>query len=255
VDVKPIKLTRLGDLSASEETRLIKERFTQLAARVNDAYRTLYGGAETGADAIVLLAVVGEFLDLMNQLDKEYGPDEPLPIEDAAEATDETLRCLAELEIWLDRLSLGDLIGNLHTIMLGVGLWAMRHDCPIRTAEPLVNALADRANHAATRQDVAAAYGMMQGFIEFLAPTLSADLERSNPQRPWRLLNLNFAIAGIRSGDEVLMRFAFEKLNQYLPDDRAGFYVEALQIAEQAGLPEDAQALIRGHAVKWTRIH
>ena len=255
MDVKPVKLTRLGDLSASEETRLVKERFTELASRVNAAYRTLYGGAETGADAIVLLAVVGEFLDLMHQLDREYGPDGPLPIEDATEATDETLRCLAELEIWLDRLNLADLKTNLHTVMLGVGLWAMRHDCPIQTAEPLVNALADRANNAMTRQDVAAAYGMMQGFIEFLGPTLSADLERSNPQRPWRLLNLNFAIAGIRSGDETLMRFAFDKLNRHLPDDREGFYAEALQMAEQAGLPEDAQALIRGQAVKWTRIH
>lgn len=255
MNVKPIKLTRLEDLSASEETRLIKARFTQLAARVNDAYRTLYGGAETGADAIVLLAVVGEFLDLMNQLDREYGPDAPLPIEDAPEAADETLRCLAELDTWLDRLNLADLKTNLHTIALGVGLWAMRHDCAIRTSEPLVNALAERANHAVTRQDVAAAYGMMQGFIEFLAPSLGADLERSNPERPWRLLNLNFAIAGIRSGDEALMRFAFDKLNQHLPDDLAGFYAEALQIAEQAGLPEDLQALIRGQAVQWTRIH
>ena len=255
MNVKPIKLTRLEDLSATEETRLIKERFTHLAARVNDAYRTLYGGAETGADAIVLLAVAGDFLELMNQLDKEYGPDEPLAIEDADEATDETLRCLAELEVWLDRLGLADLKANLQTVMLGVGLWAMRHGCRIRTAEPLVNALAERANHAVTRQDVAAAYGMMQGFIEFLAPVLGADLERSNPERPWRMLNLNFAITAIRSGDEILMRFAFDKLNEHLPDDRSGFYVEALQIAEQAGLPEDAQALIRGQAAKWTRLH
>lgn len=255
MNAKPIKLTRLEDLSASEETRLVKERFTQLASRVNDAYRTLYGGAETGADAIVLLAVAADFLELMNQLDKEYGPDEPLALDDAAEATDETLRCLAELEVWLDRLGLADLKPHLHTVMLGVGLWAMRHSCRIRTAEPLVNALAERANHAVTRQDVAAAYGMMQGFIDFLAPVLGADLERSNPERPWRMLNLNFAIAGVRSGDEVLMRYAFDKLNLHLPDDRAGFYVEALQLAEQSGLPEDAQALIRGQAVKWTRIH
>jgi hypothetical protein len=255
LDIKPIKLTRLEDLPAAEETRLIKERFAHLATQVNDAYRTLYGGAETGADAIVLLAAVSEFLELMNQLDREYGPDAPLPIEDATEAADETLRCLAELETWLDRLQLAHLATDLDTVTLGVGLWAMRHDCAIRTVEPLVNAVAERVNHAATKQDVAAAYGLMQGLIEFFAPTLGADLERSNPQRPWRMLNLNFAIAAIRSGDEVLMRFAFDKLNRHLPDDRAGFYVEALQMAEQAGLPEDAQALIRGQALKWTRVH
>jgi hypothetical protein len=255
VDIKPIKITRLEDLPAAEETRLVNERFAHLAARMNETYRALYGGAETGADAITLLAAVSEFLGLMEQLDREYGADAPLPIEDAAEAADETLRCLAELETWLDRLQLTHLRADLHTVTLGVGLWAIRHNCAIRTAEPLVNALAERANHAVTRQDVAAAYGLMQGLIEFFGPSLGADLERSNPQRPWRVLNLNFAITAIRSGDEVLMRFAFDKLNQHLPDDRGGFYIEALQTAEQAGLPEDLQALIRGQAVKWARVH
>jgi len=53
----------------------------------------------------------------------------------------------------------------------------------------------------------------------------------------------------------MLMRFAFGKLNENLPDERAGFYAEALQLAEHAGLPEAVQALIRGEHLKWTKAH
>lgn len=35
----------------------------------------------------------------------------------------------------------------------------------------------------------------------------------------------------------MLMRFAFGKLNENLPHDRAGFYAEALQPAEHAACP------------------
>jgi hypothetical protein len=255
VDIKPIRITRLDDLPAGDAARSLQQRFAGLATHINDRYRALYGGAASGADAIALLSVVSDFLSVMEQVDREYGCDGPLPLEDAAEAADQALRCLAELESWLQRLDLATLRNDLQTIVLGLGFWAMRHECQVLSAEPIVNALAERANAAASRQEIAAVYGMMQGFIEMLQPALGADLERSNPLRPWRLLNLNFAISGIRCGDEMLMRFAFGKLNENLPDERAGFYAEALQLAENAGLPEAAQSVIRAEQLKWTKAH
>lgn len=255
MDIKSIRITRLDDLPADEAARSLQQRFARLATYINDQYRALYGGAETGADAIALLSVVSDFLSVMEQIDQEYGCDGPLPLEDAVEATDQALRCLAELESWLQRLDLAPLRNDLQTIALGIGFWAMRHEWQILSAEPIVNALAERANAASSRQEVAAVYGMMQGFIGMLQPALGADLERSNLLRPWRLLNLNFAISGIRCGDEMLMRFAFEKLTENLPDDRAGFYAGALQLAEHAGLPEAVQAVMRGEHLKWTKAH
>ena len=145
VDIKPIKITRFGDLPANQEIDGLRRRFEALAAQVNDRYRALYGGAATGADAIGLLGVVGEFLAVISQLDAEYGPDAVLPLEDAADATDQALRCLVELESWLERLELSILHKDLQFLVLGFGFWAMRHECEILTAEPIVNALAERA--------------------------------------------------------------------------------------------------------------
>src|SRR5258706_68768 len=101
----------------------------------------------------------------------------------------------------------------------------------------------------------AAAYALMQGFIAHLAPQLDADLERSNPERPWRLLNLNFAITAIRTGDAALMRFAFDTLNNHLPDERAGFYEEACALASQPGFLPETRALIEAEHARWSRVH
>ena len=95
----------------------------------------------------------------------------------------------------------------------------------------------------------------MQGFISHFSTALEADLERSNPQRPWRLLNLNFAITAIRSGDAALMRYAFDTLNSHLPDERSGFYEEAHALASQPGFPQETKGLIEAEITRWTRVH
>jgi hypothetical protein len=201
-------------------------RFSTIATAVNEKYQARFGGADIGrGDAIALVAAIADFLEVSERLDAEYGADGALPLNDADAATDEALRCATELDGWLDRFELNHLRAPLFTVMLGIGLWAMRHELQLATPEPIVNALAFRANEANTKQDTAATYALMQGFIVHLAPQLKADLERSNPERPWRLLNLNFAITAIRTGDAALMRYAFDTLNTHLPDERAGFYV------------------------------
>ena len=51
------------------------------------------------------------------------------------------------------------------------------------------------------------------------------------------------------------MRFAFDRLNQYLPDERLGFYAEAYAVASQPGFPADTRRLIETEIARWTRVH
>jgi hypothetical protein len=257
-EIKPIHLV-LKDasaLNAGTDNIPLSERFSPIAAAVNQAYRERFGGASLGrADAIALVAAISDFLEVSERLDGEYGADASLPMADADDAADEALRCATELDGWLDRFELTTYRPKLFAVMLGIGLWAMRHKLPLATPEPIVNALAFRANEAETRQDTAATYALMQGFIAHLAPQLQGDLERSNPERPWRLLNLNFAITAIRTGDAALMRYAFDTLNNHLPDERAGFYAEAYTLASQPGFPLETRGLIEDEHAKSARVH
>ena len=258
MEIKPIRMTINAGLDARDDALAsLEEHFRHAAGAVQTANRERYPGATGGApsDAIAILAVVGDFLAVMSRLDGEYGADAALPIEDATEAADEALRALAELESWLIRFDLSEKLVHVQAVEIGVGYWAMRHGLSIYAVEPIVNALAAQSNAATSTQETAAIYAMMQGFISHFSPLLKADLERSNPQRPWRLLNLNFAITAIRTGDEALMLYAFDTLNAHLPDERSGFYEEAHALACQPGFPAATRGLIEAEFVRWTRVH
>ena len=258
METKPIRfMLNAGQDTQDDALASLNEHFRRVAEAIQTAYRQRYAGASGGGalDVITLLAVVSDFLAVMSRLDDEYGPDSALPVENASEAVDEALRALAELESWLIRFELEDQRVPLQAIAIGLGYWAMRHGLSIMATELIVNALAAQSNAAASTQETAAVYAMMQGFISHFSLCLKADLERSNPQRPWRLLNLNFAITAIRTGDATLMRYAFDTLNAHLPDERTGFYEEAHALACQPGFPLATRGLIEAEFARWTRVH
>ena len=230
-------------------------RFASLTAAVNQAWQQRADVARDRTDVIGLIAVIGDFLQLMQSLDTQYGADGELPMSDAVNAVDEVLRASAELDVWLDRLEIASQRENLHALQIGTGYWAMRHQLPLHAAAPLVNALASQSNRAESRQQTVAVYALMQGFIQHLEPALHADLERSNPERPWRLLNLNFAITAIRTADAEMMRYAFDTINAHLPDECAGFYEEAAALATDPRFPPETRALIEGERAKSARVH
>ena len=259
MEIKPIRMTINAGLGPPDDAFASSgEYFRGVADAVRSTFLDRYAGVTASADendALTLLAVVGDFLALMSQLDHEYGANHDLPFEDAPEATDEALRALADLESWLIRFGLPNQLVQLQAVEIGVGYWAMRHRLQIFTLEPIIHALAARSNAATTKQETVAVYAMMQGFISHFLSGHGADLERSNPQRPWRLLNLNFAITAIRTGDAALIRYAFDTLNSHLPFDLTGFYGEAQALASQPGFPSATRALIEAESARWTRVH
>ena len=201
------------------------------------------------------LTVLQELSAMADDLDQQYGPDGNLALDDIEEVTNAGLTASAELEGWVNQTAGDTSLMLLDNLTLGLTLWAMRHHVNIAVSEPIVNALARRVNLATSKQETAAVFAMTQGTIEHLRPQLERDLERSNPERPWRLLNVNFAIASIRTGDTALMRFAFDQFNLALPDECAGFYAEALSVADRSGLPADTRTFIADECRRWTAVH
>lgn len=152
-----------------------------------------------------------------------------------AEATRRTLHCHDEIA----------------ALSVGVALWAIRHEVPIQVAEPVANALAWRSNHARSKKELSAVLALMQGVIANVAPRLAADLERSNPERPWRILHANLAITAIRTEDPALIEAAFDALDAALPDERAGFYGEALALALAPGVAPAVREAIEARHRRW----
>ena len=176
-------------------------------------------------------------------LDRQYGGSGALPVEDAAELVAAALAEMAHLEG----------TEEFADLTLGIALWAVRHGVEISLPEPVANALALRSNRAASPQELAAIFGLMQGVIAHLAPRLEADLERSNPERPWRVLHANLAITAIRTRDPAMMDFAFDALDRALPDERASFYGEALALAMNPRIEAAVRDRIEARHRKWAQ--
>jgi hypothetical protein len=187
-------------------------------------------------------------LATLERIDRQYGGESPVPLEGVDDVVGALLTELAHFQA-----DVGDEgQDEVATLVLGVALWAIRHDVAIRVVEPVVNALAYQSNSARSRPQLAAAFGVMQGVIAHVADALSADLERSNPERPWRLLHLNMAITAIRTADPDMIEFAFDSLESALPDERTGFFAEALARALGPKFDPDVRNRIEKRHLKWT---
>jgi hypothetical protein len=193
---------------------------------------------------------VRDHVATLESLDRQYGGNAKLPLEDVDTVVAAIHAELAQWEADAQRRKLAA-SEALDSAAIGVALWAMRHDVAIDVPEPVVNALARRANQARGPQEAAAAFALMQGVIAHVAPRLSADLERSNPERPWRLLHANLAITAIRTEDPSMMGFAFDALDAALPDERASFYAEARALSLAPGISPVVRDLIEARCARW----
>jgi hypothetical protein len=181
-------------------------------------------------------------LRTLEALERQAGGHAALEVEGLEDVVSAALTQLAYLE---SEPGIGEVI-------LGVALWAIRHEVAIGAVEPVVNALAMRSNGARSKAELSAVFGLMQGVIAHVSPRLAPDLERSNPERPWRILHANLAITAVRSEDPVLMDHAFDALDRALPDEAASFYGEALALALAPGIDPGVKGRIEARHREWT---
>jgi hypothetical protein len=207
-------------------------------------------------DALAPLRLAGHAtfrgqLETLQSIDKQYGGSGALALEDSSDLVAALHTQLAHWEAESSRRRL-DAHGEIADIAIGVGLWAMRHGVEINVVEPLANALARRSNAARGHKALGAVAALMQGVIAHVAPRLRPDLERSNPERAWRVLHVNLAITAIRTEDPALIDAAFDALDAALPDERTGFYAEAMALALAPKVAKEVRSRIEERHRKWT---
>lgn len=233
----PVKPIAFGDEGQSAKRELVR-RFEQVCATRPE----LAGGPLDG------------HLRNLEAIDRQYGGSRALQLEGIEELVGAALAELARAQSALGRGAGAEARRDVADLTIGVALWAVRHGVPIVPVEPVANALAVCSNLAASRQELAAAFGLMQGVIAHVAPRLAPDLERSDPQRPWRILHVNYAITAVRTEDPALMNAAFDALDVALPDERAGFYSEALALSLGPRIAPQVRSCIEARHRKWNTL-
>lgn len=233
----------------------LKEFFARTADSIERAFEA--AGVETGEQVSPpqLIDAIGQLLDVLERLDEQYGESGAILSDDPSQLGDYAIGFLSDLGVWADRLNHRELRVDLDKVALGVAHWIVRHDGEIRTLEPVVNALAASANQTHEPAMLEILNRMMSEVIDHASPAIKSDLEKSDPARPWRILNFNYAIVATRTQKRELMEKAFDTLTRNLPEDAATFFEEGLKQAEKDVYGAEVKALMQEYFNKWTTRH
>lgn len=145
----------------------------------------------------------------------------------------------------------------LQRAVAGTAVWLARAGARLQHLEPVANAFAAVANQTQDPAELAALCRLMEEVLMGAGPAVKADLEVSNPVRPWRMMNLNWGIIATRSQDTALMRRAFDRMAEHIPADMPSFFREGMGEMERAGYPADVKDVMQTYHDQWTqrRVH
>ena len=168
---------------------------------------------------------------------------------------EQALTFASELASFADHLELPEVRADLEKVSVGIALWVSRQDGEISELESVVNGFASSANITASEETLRALFHAMKAVIEHAAPSIRADSDQTNPHRPWRMLNFNFAIVATRTQDEQLMHEAFDTLGRNLPQDAPGFFEEGLRQSGKSVYGPGVGKLMQEYFARWAVRH
>jgi len=178
------------------------------------------------------------------------GLDAPPPHDPvtAAQHSDRGLKALADLAQWAEILGDANLRAALDEITLTVAGHIVDHGGSLHSVTPVVDALANIANHLRDPA-VLAAVAEFIGRILRATPAAGADAE---VQAALRLLHLNRGIVATRSHDVRLMTEVFEEIATRFPEDAAGFFREGMEQMERLNYPAPVRDLMGRYFARYS---
>ena len=154
------------------------------------------------------------------------------------------LQVIHTLNHWAVHLQLKEAADELEELTLAMALWCARQHCQISTLEPLVDAVSDFANRQSEAEIMSALTSVVGEIIDAIQPEIKADEDKSEPHRPWRLLNFNYGIIATRSLQPAIMEEAFENIIQRFPDDAAEFFHEGMEQMQAIDYPDYVRSVM-----------
>ena len=130
-------------------------------------------------------------------------------------------------------------------LAVGIALWVGKHGGHIERLEPLVDTLAWLANQLTDRQQLAELSYILGALMDAVSPAISADLDNTNPGRPWRVLNINRGIVATRTHQAAIMEEAFARLRENLPQDAAAFFAQGMSEMVRLDYPQHVRSVMK----------
>ncbi len=229
-----------------------EERYKDAISVVFEAYRDFEPKPRDQITPQQLDAGVRQFFTASAELDRR-GAAVSLEAEEISRLGDYGLILLMDLAGWAQRLGLSDLDAEFDAIALAFADWIARHGGEIRTIEPVVDALANQANHERDQLTLERLTHLTTRIIRSIAPTARIGINTALPNPPWCVLNLNYGIVATRTHNPILMERVFEELVRNVPEQAPRFFAEGMQQMEKFDFPRPVRAVMARYFDRWTR--
>lgn len=220
----------------------LREAFEALA----DVICENWEGTEEPSPDLVSKALL-QLFDVLNRNDRDKydQPDDPLKPGEINELGEYGLALLQEMSAFAADLGLPEISEQTEDLSFPLAIWLARKNSEIKNVEPVVNALARKANQIQEPVLLKQLFHYINEIMENLNPSISQDIEKTNPMRPWRILIINRAIIATRSHEPDLMTNAFDTLVDSLPEDAARFFEEGVEQMHLIDYPEHVKQLMQ----------
>jgi hypothetical protein len=200
------------------------------------------------AGPLAVAAALADFFEIATALDQGAIS---LDVDELVEFADHGLDLLDRLAYQLLVLEVMEYRETMALIFASIGVWLARQGAMLENLEGIADGFGRITNGLNDQQELAEIFQLMEEVADAASEKLGRDEDTSNPYRPWRVLNLNAAIAATRSLDPQLMEQAFENLGRRLPQDIAGFLADGKRQMLMQDVPEDVRAVIGRYADRW----
>lgn len=232
----------------------LAEQFEELCSPLLEAWDESES-PEKGTSLPLLCKAMRQLIAVMRQL--ELGTDDlnhqtdPLDNHELHTLGEYGVQLLSEIADWARHLHRTAQAEALEQLSLPLALWVARRGGELTALEPVVNCLAQLANHLQTPNELARLYGLIDEVLEAVNPAISQRYEHSHEAgNPWRLLLLNRAIVATRSHIPRLMEPAFDTVVELLPADSERFFAEAMEQMEIIDYPEHVRELVKSYYMR-----
>ncbi len=186
-----------------------------------------------------LLSSFQQFLSIVHHIESsenQSGPD--ISIDELTEIGELGLQLLQQINNLLRPQQKADLSQTVNDITLGVTHWILNKGGRIGLLEPIVDAIAARANSTSNQRTLSQMVDFMNRLTAACADIIKHDLEMGNPGRPWLLLQINRGIAATRSHDTQSMIQVFDELLVAIPQEAPRFFAEGMREMDAQNYPD-----------------
>jgi hypothetical protein len=231
------------------EIPTIADQTLEIMKRVINENEKTQKITDQASGPLALASAMSDFFELASGLEQEEGPR--LESEAISELGHYALDLLDRLASQIWHLDIHDQRDNMARLFVSLAVWFARHNAILDNLQATADSFAILVNGEQDAGELANLSRLIDEVLESASDEIKTDEDRSDPWRPWRVLNLNSGVAATRALDTQLMQSTFEQMERRLPHDLAGFFADGKRQMDSQEVPQEVNHLITQYAEKW----